>query len=382
MLNVISPKTSKTRIGIFLPGLYGGGAERVMLNLVGGFDSHGYSTDLILVQAEGPYINEIPASVRMIELNKKHRSYHRSLNALPSLIHYLRSEKPIGIISCLNFTNILAVWAKTLARVPFRLVLSEQNTYSEEITQFPRYSRWIFHQFMKGAYPAADGIAAVSNGVADDLAFTLDIPRNRITVIFNPIITPVLQEKKDQPLDDPWFENNQPPVILAIGRLTKQKGFDILIRAFNEIKRQRSARLMILGEGEDRQTLTSIIKEYGLERDVKLPGFVSNPYPYLKNASMFVLSSRWEGLPTVLVEALYCETPIISTDCPSGPREILDNGSYGQLVPVDNIPSLVKAIISVLDGKKLPNTPSSWQAYTLNSVLYQYEHMILGEKHA
>ncbi len=373
---------SRTKIGIFLPGLYDGGAERAMLNLASGFIDHGYDLDLILAQAEGPFMSQVPASVRIVELNKKHRSSQRALYSLPALIHYLRTEKPAGIVSCLNYTNIIAVWAKILAGVHFRLVLSEQNTFSVEITQFPNYSRWIFQKLMEFTYRIADGVTTVSAGVAEDLAQTLKIQRDRITVIFNPIITPELKDKKDQPLEDPWFSTDQPPVILAIGRLTKQKGFDNLIRAFAEVKKQRSAKLMILGEGEDRQALMQLITESGLEKDISLPGFVANPYQYMKNAAMFVLSSRWEGLPTVLVEALYCGAPLIATDCPSGPREILKNGLYGQLIPVDDVPALEKSIISVLDGKKITNDRSSWQAYEINTVIGQYEQIIFGKNNA
>ncbi len=369
--------SSNARIGIFLPGLYDGGAQRAMLNLASGFISHGYAVDLVLAEAEGPFMSQVPASVRLVELNKKHRSSRRALYSLPALIKYIRTEKPAGIVSSLNYTNIIAVWAKLLAGVPFRLVLSEQNTFSVEITQFPYYARWIFQKFMKFTYPRADVITTVSAGVADDLAKTLKIPRDRVTVIFNPIITPELQQKKEQPIENPWFVDNHTPVILAMGRLTKQKGFDILIRAFGEVKKQRSARLMILGEGEDRQAMTTLIKETGLEEDVSLPGYVSNPYPYMKNAAMFVLSSRWEGLPTVLAEALSCGIPLVATDCPSGPREILRGGMYGQLVPVGDAKALADAIIAGLDGKLPSPAPESWKNYELNEVTEQYIRVLV-----
>jgi len=369
---------SKKRIAIFLPGLYDGGAERVMLNLAAGLIGHGYEVDLILVQAEGPYMNEVPSSVRVVELNKKHLSAQRTLSSLPSLVRYIQHEQPDAMLSGLNYANVVALWAKRLARVPLRLIISEHNTFSSERAHLPNYFRWMLNAFMKLSYPKADGIIAVSKGVADDLAQVLGIERENITVIYNPIITPDIQVKKDEALEDPWFGNNQPPVVLAIGRLTNQKGFDILLRAFAQVRSQRIAHLLILGEGEERPSLISLIKELGLDKDVRLPGFISNPYHYMANASLFVLSSRWEGLPTVLVEALYCGTRLIATDCPSGPREILKNGLYGQLVPVDNVDCLAQAILSALDEEKSSISPSSWKDYELDTVIEQYISTLLG----
>lgn len=369
---------SKKRIAIFLPGLYGGGAERVLLNLAAGLAGHGYEVDLILVQAEGPYVKEIPSTVRLVELNKKHLSAQRTLFSLPSLVRYIQRVQPDAMLSGLNYANIVAIWAKRLAGVPCRLIISEHNTFSSERKQFPSYLRWMLHAFMKSYYPKADGIIAVSEGVADDLANVFGIRREHISVIYNPIITPDIQEKKDEPLDDPWFGNNHPPVVLAIGRLKKQKGFDILIRAFAQVRKERISRLLILGEGEERPAIMNLVKELGLEQDVRLPGFISNPYPYMTNASVFVLSSRWEGLPTVLVEALYCGTRLIATDCPSGPREILKNGLYGQLVPVENIDCLGQAMLSALDGESLSIPHSSWKAFEVNTVIGQYEKALFG----
>jgi glycosyltransferase involved in cell wall biosynthesis len=368
----------KKRIAIFLPGLYDGGAERVMLNLAAGLIGHGYAVDLVLVQAEGPYMNEIPSSARMVELNKKHLSSQRTLSSLPSLVRYIQREKPCAMLSALNYANVIAIWAKWISRVPLQLVISEQNTFSSEQAQFPRYFRWILNSIMKLSYPMADRITAVSEGVAEDLAHVLRIEREKISVIYNPVISPEIKLKKEEPLDDPWFGNNNPPVVLATGRLTKQKGFDVLIQAFAQVRKQRPAHLLILGEGEDRPALSSLVKELGIEQDVRLPGFITNPYPYMANASLFVLSSRFEGLPTVLVEALYCGTRLIATDCPSGPREILKNGLYGQLVPVDNVDSLSQAILSALDCEKTTLSPLSWQAYDLDTVIEQYITALMG----
>jgi len=366
------------RVAIFLPGLYEGGAERVMLNLASGMVNLGYKVDLVLVQVEGPFVDKIPNEVRVIELNKKHRSTLRTILSLPSFIRYLKQEQPKALLSGLNYANIIAVWAKLIARVPLRLSITEHNTFSSEKKAFPPLFRWVLYLLMKFSYQMADEIIAVSEGVADDLVKELGFGHGKVRVIYNPIITPELQEKIKEPLQDNWYTTKNLPIILAMGRLTRQKGFDILLRAFAEVRKQRSVRLLILGEGEDRNYLQNLCKELHIEQEVRLPGFVSNPYPYLANASVFVLSSRWEGLPTVLVEALYCGIPIVATDCPSGPREILNNGLYGQLVPVDDADSLAQAMLIALDDQKASIPSISWQAFDINTVIQQYISVIDG----
>jgi glycosyltransferase involved in cell wall biosynthesis len=370
---------NQKRIAIFLPGLYDGGAERVMLNLAEGLTSLGFNLDLILAQAEGAFIDAVPATVRLIELNKTPLSAKRTLSSLLPLVHYIRSVRPDYMLSCLYYANIIALWAKSLARVPFRLVISEHNTFSSGKSILPYYYRLIFQNLMKFTYPMADEIIAVSKGVAEDLTKTVGIPANRIKVVYNPIINPELSIKKNIPIDDPWFLEKEPPVVLAIGRLTQQKGFDILIQAFAQVRKRCDARLVILGEGEERTSLNNLIRDLNLQEHVRLPGFVTNPYPYLANADLFVLSSRWEGLPTVLVEALYCGAPIIATDCPSGPREILKDGLYGQLVPVENIEALSDAILSsIINNHSIEPDISAWQEFSIEVVLQQYVHTLTG----
>lgn len=214
--------------------------------------------------------------------------------------------------------------------------------------------------------------------MADDLSRTFGIPAERIQVIYNPIVTPELRTKAQAPLEHPWFGAGEPPVILAAGPLTAQKDFLTLVRAFALVRQRRAARLLILGEGEEWRALEALAERLGLEKDVSLPGFVANPYPYMTRASLFVLSSRWEGLPGVLIEALYCGLPLISTDCPSGPREILADGRYGQLVPVGDAMALARAIERSLNDQKPGRSPESWRPFELDPVVNQYLDILLG----
>jgi len=338
------------RIALFIPSLSIGGVERVMLNLAAGFVKHGVSVDLVLAKAQGEYMHHIPTGVRIVDLHAS-----RVLRALLPLSKYLRTEKPEGLISAKDYANVVAIWAKLLAHASTRVTVSVHTTLSrhaehaatfKEKKVVPFLARWI--------YPCADAVVAVSNGVADDLAHFLRLSRDRITVIYNPIVSEGLFAAAQQPVDHPWFKPYSPPVIISIGRLTKAKDYSTLIKAFAKVRQQREVRLVILGDGEERSSLVDLVRRLRLDNDVWLPGFVDPPYPYLARASLFVLSSIWEGFPTVIVEALALGVPVVSTDCPSGPREILDNGRFGNLVPVGDVEALADAILRALDAPHEP----------------------------
>ena len=370
-------KTSQKRLAIFLPALYGGGAERTMLNLAAGLTGKGYAVDLVLAQTEGPYLDQIPGAVRLIELSARRLKGLRTLASLPALVRYLRRERPDALLSALH-ANTVALWAQRLTGIPQRVVICEQNTFSYWNQHLPAWYSWLMLRLVNFFYPWATRIVAVSEGVANDLARFARIPRDRIEVIYNPGVTPELQIKAKDILEHHWFRPSEPPVILAVGRLTAQKDFPTLIQAFAQVRKSRPARLLILGEGTERPSLEALVTRLGLDQDVCLPGFTANPYPYISRASLFVLSSRWEGLPTVLVEALYCGARIIATDCPSGPREILSNGRYGKLVPVGNVASLAQAIESALEAET-PRPPcESWRPFEIETVVNQYVSALLG----
>jgi glycosyltransferase involved in cell wall biosynthesis len=359
-------------LAILLPTLGGGGAERTMLKLAGGFRSHGYQVDLILVHLEGSLISEIPEHVRIIDLKAPRRLTSRALTSLPALIGYLRDEHPDILYTGL-MTNLIALWAKKLARISTRVIISERNIPSVEIKQFPRDFRFrLIPAMTKIFYPWADGIVAVSQAVANDLVKITGIQQEKIRVIYNPVITPVLLEKSNSPIVHPWFAPDQPPVVLAVGRLTTQKDHPTLLKAFALVHQSRPVRLLILGEGDERHHLEIQSKNLGIEMDVQFAGFIENPYPYMKKASLFVHSSQFEGLPGVLIEALFCGVPIIATDCPGGSREILADGKYGQLVPVGDPLALARAIERSLANHSYPVSDQSWKPFEIENILKQY----------
>ena len=203
-------------------------------------------------------------------------------------------------------------------------------------------------QSMRVSYRSVDAIVAVSQGVADDIARTTGLPSARIRVICNPVVTAKMLGLAQEPVAHPWLRPDSPPVILAAGRLTKQKDFATLIRAFQRVRQSQPCRLLILGKGQLQSDLESLASALGVRDEVDFPGFVANPYAYMAKAALFALSSAWEGSPNVLTEALALGTPVVATDCPSGPREILQGGRYGRLVPVGDVQRLGEAIIATL----------------------------------
>jgi glycosyltransferase involved in cell wall biosynthesis len=362
------------RIAVFTATMGSGGAERSMVRLAAGLAARDRATDLVLAcRAEDAYADELPESVRVVRLRAS-----RALLSLPGMVRYLRREQPVAMVSSLDFMNVIAVAAKRLARVDTRLVVNEQNTLSIEARHSPQLRQRLVPALVRRSYPRADGIAAVSAGVADDLAAVTGLPRHRVRVINNPVIVPELTVMAAQPCEHPWFRHGQPPVLLAVGRLSLQKDFECLLRAFAQVRRTTEARLLILGEGPQRYHLESVVDELGLAEDVELPGWVTNPYPYMARSDLFVLSSRWEGLPTVLIEALFCGLRIVATDCPSGPREILDGGRFGSLVPVGDVDALACAVVEALsDSCPIPGR-ESWERYSQQAVTEQYLDALVG----
>ncbi len=357
-----------------MPTLVGGGGQRSMLNLAHGIAESGYAVDIVLAQAEGAFLSEVRNSVRVVDLKAS-----RTLTSLPALANYLRRERPGAMLSILGFANIIALLAWRLAGVRTRLFVNEQNTVSAEATNATSWKNRMTPRLIKRLYPWADGILAVSQGVSDDLSQLLGIPGERIKVIYNPsVVEAEVRKKAHAPLDHPWFRPGRPPVVVAVGRLQIQKDYPTLIHAFAQVRKTRAARLLILGEGPKRSVLEALVRQLGLEQDVSLPGFVMNPYSYMAQASLFVLSSRWEGLPTVLIEALCCGTPVVSTDCPSGPREILKDGQFGRLVPVEDANALARAILESLEANRISPPAESWRPYELESVVSQYVNLLAG----
>jgi len=354
-------------IAIFLPNLSGGGAERMMLNLACGLAKNGHRVDLVLVKASGPYLSEVPDGVRLVNLGAR-----RTLLSLPAFFRYFRRERPAVLLSALEYTNILALVTRWLASVPTRIVVTIHNNLSTEYSRTSQVKKRLELFAIRRCYPWADRIVAVSSGVADDLSVLISLGREQIKVIYNPVISEELLTKAHLPVQHPWLAAGQPPVILSVGRLVPQKDQAMLIRAFAQVRSQRPVRLIILGEGEERASLEALVAELRLSNDVHMPGFVDNPLSYMHKAAIVALSSRFEGLPTVLIEALACGAPVVSTECPSGPREILQDGKYGKLVPIGDADTFAQALLQVLEGDFPTETAQALEPFQTATVIDQY----------
>jgi glycosyltransferase involved in cell wall biosynthesis len=332
------------RIALFTRDLAGGGVARVIVNLSKGFVDRGHSVDIVLARARGPFIEQLADGVRVIDLGVE-----RSLASIPGLVRYLRRERPLALLACSDGANIVALWSKRLARGSTKVLISIHTNVSQNARAATKARGRLIPHFMRWFYRWADGVIAVSEGVADDVAGITRLDRQRIHVIYNPVDTDHVKALATEPLRHPWFGSGTPPVVLSAGRLTVQKDFPSLLRAFARVRQNRPARLMILGEGEERASLEALARELKCQDDVALPGFVPNPYPYMAAAGVFVLSSAWEGFGNVLIEAMALGVPVVSTDCPSGPAEILGRGRYGTLVPVSDVDALAHAITATLE---------------------------------
>ena len=362
------------KIALFLPQLTGGGAERVMLDLAKGLIHHGHIVELILLKAEGDWLDHIPDGCAVSDLNARRVRFA----IWPLVVRMLRT-RPDVLLAALPRSVSAALATKVLLGGRLKVVIQIVNTLSEELAYY-RNVRNYGLKLTRAMMPLADRIVTVSDGVTDDMK-QYHLPRwvhHRVKRIYNPVVWPEHESMKTEELPARWSHLfcDDVPVALAVGRLTDIKDHATLLRAFAEVVKYRRCRLVILGEGPERQNLLSLADSLGIGSLVSLPGFVPNPFAWMNRASIFVLSSRREGFGNVLVEAMSCGTPVVSTDCPHGPREILADGVFGHLVPVTDASEMAVAISSTLDAP-LPASTLRERAsiYSADTSIKQYMDM-------
>ncbi len=321
------------------------GVDRAMKHLIPAILDRGYPVDLLHVRKHGPYIEAKLPGLNIIDLGSKH-----VYPSLPAVVRYLKREQPFVMLSDKDRVNRTAIFSKWLAGVNTRLVLSSGTTISIDLASRDWLDRWLQRTSMGKLYPYADEVIVTSKGVADDMADYTGLARNRISVVPSPVVASTLFTDKLPRPDHPWFQPGEPPVILGVGELGHRKDFATLIRAFAGVRKIRNCRLVILGKGKQHEMLLALAEELGLSEDVDLAGFQPNPYAFMQHAAVFAFASLWEGLGFVLIEALAVGTPVVSTDCPSGPREILQEGKYGALIRLGDDQQMAKEIINALDN--------------------------------
>ncbi len=321
------------------------GIGRVMCNLANAIAGQGVAVDVLVSQADSADLPLLDPAVRVIELGAR-----RGRASVAPLADYLSREQPAVLLGNREWANRLALRARRRAGVPVRLAFRVGSPMSASLARRPWPNR-LWHRWrLRRSYRAADHVIAISAGVADDIRAVIGPATSGIAVLPNPSVPADLDRQAAVAVPHPWFQRPDRPLLLAAGRLVAAKDFALLLRAFAILRRGRPARLAIIGEGPLRPAMLELATGLGIADDLYLPGFVANPAAWMAKASLFVVSSAYEGGPNVLIEALACGTPAVSTDCPHGPREILDNGRWGRLVPPGDEAALAEAMAATLDA--------------------------------
>jgi glycosyltransferase involved in cell wall biosynthesis len=370
------PRGAPTDVALFMPTLTGGGAERVQLVLAQYLVAQGLRVDVVVCKRIGALSGSVPPGARLVDLGAR-----RVLLGLTRYERYLRRDRPRIVISSVENASVIACAARARGVHPHRLVVRQDNAVVSGRTAWGEPRRWLWLLILRLAFRFADHLIAVSDGVAVQLRQTLGAAASRVSRIYNPVILPDFAARlgaapgaatgaapgaateaataADRAADD---AAGRVPTVAAAGRLHPVKDYPTLLRAFAALRRRMRARLVIMGEGEARGALEALAKDLGIAGDVAFTGFVSDPLPAIRAADVFVLSSLSEGLGGVLIEALAAGTPVVSTDCRYGPREVLGDGRFGQLVPVGDAYALAAAITRALDAPR-PGAAPDLQAH-------------------
>lgn len=331
------------KIFLLISSFYAGGVQRVTINLANELAKLGYPTSLVVISRHGPLRAQVLPGVTVHDLNLS-----KAVRAVYYLAKLLRMKTPDIFISNQTHLNVLSVLAHKLARSSSELLIVEHNHMSSVVQHANNWVDRLRPFWAKIFYPHANRVLAVSEGVANDLAQLSGIQRKDIHVVINSILPPSFEKQERAILTHPWFTEHIHPVIVGMGRLSIQKDFKTLIRSVAKANEIRPIHLAIFGEGEQRSDLAALAAELGIEDKLWMPGYVEDPFSYITQADIFILSSIWEGFPSVLVEAMACGTSVLSTDCPAGPREILADGKYGKLVPVGDVAAMADGILDAL----------------------------------
>ncbi len=349
-----------------------GGIQRVALNLSSGLVEAGYTVDVVLVNAKGELIDELPAEVCIVDFQ-----CDRVARSILPLRQYIRTKNPDVIYSMMTEINLVTIAAHAFARNECRIIISEHNMLTKSTTSLKDRA------IVAGAalaYPFADHAVAVSQGVFNDLLNVTRLNKSNITRIYNPTNVDEIRQKATEPIDHRWLSDESCDVVISAGRHVQQKGFDTLINAFARAD-FKNTKLILLGKGNETGNLRELTKSLGINSDVDFPGFVENPYNYISQSDVFVLSSEYEGFGMVLVEAMACGCPVVSTDCPSGPAEILDGGTYGHLFPVGDIGEMTNAMDSMLKSPiEKATLVDRANDFSVQSVVKEYESVFFPQR--
>ncbi len=371
-----TPPSPGARISLFMQDFGGGGAEKIMLLLAAGLASRRHDVEIVVVRSEGPYLEHVPGNVRVVTLGTR-----RVSRSIPALARYIRDRKPHAGLSSQVHMNVAMVLARAVARVPMRLALREESRIGENRRADRLPLIRAAYMVLPWAYVRADHVIAVSRGLADEVKSITGLSDREVSAVHNPVMTAErfeqLSEKGAPP--HPWLHDPTVPVVLAVGRLVPEKDYGILLQAFSTLRVERLARLVILGTGSLHEDLLQQTRDLEIDRDVLFAGFADDPFAWMQHASVLAHTARWEGFGNVIAEALACGLPVVSTDCPSGPSEILEGGRYGKLVPVGDAGAVAQALSETLDAPPDPETLRRRAAdFTVEAIVPRYEEILLA----
>ncbi len=363
MVGAIAPQ----RLALFLADLGGGGAERVMVRLANAFSARGYAVDLLVAHASGPWLGEVASGVHLRELGGG-----GVLAALPRLVAHLRKARPCALLATLDHANLVAVWAGALAGGRTRVVVRQASDLPAR--RATSTADAVIGRLLPATYRRADAVITLAEAMRSSLVTALGLDPDRVSVIPNPLAPDALRQAAADGPGHPWLTDGGAPVVLSVGRLEPKKDLPTLLRAMAAVRERRPARLMIAGEGPERAALVRLAGDLGLSDVTAFVGFVPNPYPLLRGARVLAMTSRLEGMPNVILEAMSLGTPVVATDCPTGPREVLEGGRLGALVPVGDAAAVAAALERVLDGHHPASEDlrAAMGAYALDRVVDLY----------
>ncbi|MGE0791771.1 MAG: glycosyltransferase [Sandaracinaceae bacterium] len=359
-------------VALLLPNVEGGGAERVMVQIASGLAERGHRVDLVLGRARGRYLAEIPTEVTVVELG-----VDRALACLPGLVKHIRRSRPRALLSTMNHVNPVAIAGARLSATGTRVVVREASNLSGQMRDVDTRRGRLTPLAIRMTYPWAHEVVAVSEAAKRDLVVHSGLDPHAIEVVYNPVDFDALEQAAAQASGHPWLDDGARPVILAVGRLSAEKDFPVLLEAFARLVSRSGPRLVLCGEGPERARLEARIAELGIEDDVQLVGFVDNPYAYIARAKVFTLPSRWEGLPNTLIHALALGARVVATDCPGGSAEILEGGRWGALVPVGRADELAVALGRALAEPESVHPDAAWRKrFEAGEVVRRYEALL------
>ena len=332
------------KIAFFIIDLYRGGGEKVVVDLSNDLVQRGFDVDLVLVKKRGPYLDLVDKNVEIVDLD-----VDRIIFSLPKLIRYLKQNKPKALLSISKHPHLISIWAKMISRVDTKIILRLGIPFSRGGSK-ANWRERILPILIKMFYPFADLIVGNSEFITNDFRSVVKVKDSKITTIYSPKPTEEILSKSLEKTGEDWLDNKDKPVIISVGRLTEQKGFTTLLEAFIKSQEKIDSRLIILGNGEDQEVLEKMAISSGVSDKFKIIGFQKNPYAFMAKSDIYVLPSRYEGMPNAMIEAMICGVPVIASDIPPA-VEITRNGEFGINYPLDNVDTLAGEMVGMLGDK-------------------------------